>query len=233
MTFDYSKSKKQLFINAIQNALMKAKKMHSNNNLTFRNGLALYSLNFIFKELEIIKDNTIEVIPFKQGPYEQVLIYDNEYKMLISLTSQNNLKRLGSRKFVDKMHYIDALLSYNEDIPCDKQMTFFEGDLEKFADNKERLKREIERFISTKEIDYYMILEHKIIYKEFAMLKVQSKVLSPEYALIFSEDWGNYIKPMYDFVLMDDSLTNEAPKETKDSPYVKEKELTITLKRQA
>ena len=28
MTFDYSKSKKQLFINAIQNALMKAKKMH-------------------------------------------------------------------------------------------------------------------------------------------------------------------------------------------------------------
>ena len=151
MTFNYSENKKQSFVNAIQTALMKAKDMHSNNNLTCKNGLALYTLNFIFKELELIRDDTIEVIPFKQGPFEQALIYDNEYKTLISLTSQNNLKRLKSRKFVDRMHYIDALLSFNESLPCDKQMTFLEGDLESFADYKERLKKEIERFVRQKE----------------------------------------------------------------------------------
>ncbi len=233
MVFIYSETKKQLIISALQNALIKANDMHSHNNLSCKNGLALYTLNFIFKELESLKSDTIEIIPFKQGPFEQVLIYDNEYKTLISLTSQSNLKRLRTRKFVGRMHYIDALVSFNEEIPCDEQITFFDGELEKFADSKERLRKEIERFISQKEIRFYMILEHRIAYKEFALYQAKSVVLSPEYALIFTEDWSNYIKPIYDSVLLDDTLTNEAPKETKDSPYVKEKELNVTLKKLA
>ena len=230
MLFSFSDNKKRKIINSIQNGLAEAKVKNLSDGLTYENGAALHTLNFVFKHIDKINESSFELYSFKRGPYQQTLIYDKETKTLISLTSQNNINRLKNRNSINRVHYIDSLLLFNDHIPTTEQLTIFDDMPETWQDDRERVKKEIQNLISQKDIKYYMVVEYQIHYKSYSLYGVKSKILSPDYFEIDTQNWGELIKPNYDNVLGDDIMNNVAPEEQKDSPYVKQKELSVRLK---
>ncbi len=230
MKVNISDNEKKLVVESIQNALAEAHRNNLRDGIAYSNGAPLYTLNFIFKHIDDLKVPNWEYHRFKRGPYEQTLIYDKRNKMLISLTSESNLKRLKSRKSIDRIHYIDSLVLYNKDIASVQPISMF-SDMPEWLDDREKIQRDIEQLINEKDIKCYMVLEYRIHYKAYTLYGLKSVLLSPIYAVIESQDWGKFISPDYNDVLLGEEFTYNAPIEQTDSPYVKQKGLAINIKK--
>ena len=105
--------KLKLIVDTIQKGVYLAEVKMGSLGLYDKNGLGLFSLNFIFKALREYTNDEFEIVQFKRGPFEMVFLYDAETKTLITFTSQNNAKRLQQRVAIKKAHYNDAFVLYN------------------------------------------------------------------------------------------------------------------------
>ena len=159
--------------------------------------------------------------------YEQFFIYDKENKILITCASQNTIDRLTKRKDINHVHYMDALLLYNENIEAPKQLTMIEmdGDL---IEERYALQDHIKKLIN-KEIRYHMLVVYNIAYRAYSLVDVKCVILSPDYVVIEKQDWAEFINPDYNSVLTE-QWTNVAPQVQNDRPYIKQKEVEVKLK---
>lgn len=146
-----------------------------------------------FKEQE-----KFSFIPLDRGLFKPVMIFDNDEKILYTIIKKQNFQSKLSRKVIEKAHYIDAMLDYNlsyKEIP--DQISFECENM--FSENAEfqinTLKTDIEMFLNTENIRTYITIV--IDFNGYNLKEIRAVMCSKWLEEIESEDWSEYITPIY------------------------------------
>ena len=189
--------KLKLIVDTIQKGVYLAEVKMGALGLYDKNGLGLFSLNFIFKALREYTNDEFEVVQFKRGPFEMVFLYEAETKTLITFTSQNNAKRLQQRVAIKKAHYNDAFVLYNAGwFEEPQQLCLFSDETEM---QRQKIYQDIEYKINSLDISQHVMICYDIKYKSFLLQGIELQMYSPHYYLIYREDLRKYIP--HDFEL--------------------------------
>lgn len=226
--FNIAEGTKQKIADGILRGLFNAKVKCNEDRLEYKNGQGLFNLNHIFSSLERSMDANFLVNSFKRGSYKFAIIYDVVSKTLMTLASGSTLDRLRSRSQINTCHYIDALLTLNDDFEGDcVQDSFFSLLEEPIPDEKrEELCEEIIAAWKSNEIQKYVLVEYTIDHTQFSLNNLTAHLFSDHFIEVGRENWFKYIRANYDSEIID----NTPAKLTEEINAIDSDKLDIKLK---
>jgi len=190
---ELSSEKKRLIVECIQDGLKEFQIRNEEEALQEFNGLGLYSLNYIFKQLGNISRDLFTTFAFKRGPFEFKFLYDNETQAIITFTSKNVIKKLSNRVKVKRPHYNDAFVLYNAEIFEEpQQICMFESE-DTDEDARIKIQAEIQQKIGELNPKFHIMIIYDIAYKQYLLKDVSAEIWSEHYYPIAKERLGNYI----------------------------------------
>jgi len=196
---DISEASKKKLADAVSNALSNAESGYNAQNLMgFRNGLGVFNLNHIFKELVKTSDENLVVVYFKRGAFQSVFVYDVPSGTLITLTSTANMTRLRKRKEVPSAHYIDALLSINVGYEGDRRQTCMFPNDPDWQTERESLCNTLLLAVREREVQKYIVCEYDIKHKTFSLYSLRCSLYSANYIKLCDISLADYLKPNYE-----------------------------------
>jgi len=197
---DVSEDTLQRLVNCTTKGLNIAEADYFSSGMTFANGIGLLNLNFIFAELEKAETDDFLVGRFKRGSFEFALIFDLPSKTLITLVSKANVERLLHRKNIKTFHYVDSLITKNNNFEGDRcQMSIFDiaEDVPK-DDERYNLCDKILNAINFNNVDKYIVCEYEIVHKQFALKDAKCSLYSNNFIeLVTPLNLIKYLSPDY------------------------------------
>ena len=184
--------KKRKLVQSVQYGLKLAKDNIESQELPEKNGLGVFSLNYVFKAARIVCKNSFLIAEFQRGPFKTIFLFDETTKTVISYTSKANLKRLINRRRVSKVHYIDALTLLNADFVEPQQLCFFD-DSDSVKNDLQRLKESVIAKLGELKPAQYMTISYEINHRAYSLLSISLEMLSVHYASLYHESLNSYI----------------------------------------
>ena len=225
--------KNQLIVRTIQDALFEAKTSINSFELPEKNGIGLFSLNFIFKMIRKNCKELFDVFSFQRGPFKFVFLYEKNSKSIITFTSKNNAKNLSHRKMVKHIHYNDAFVLFNDGLIVEPtQMCIFEPK-DQSALDKRRIYDSIMNVIGQLEVRQHIMICYDIIAKDYRLVGIESIIYSEHYYLIEKRSLNKFIEidnePEY-VPSKKENVNTEQEKKTKNKFGISAKKRSISKK---
>ena len=107
---------KEKFVSAIKSGLSETQAQYSYSNKRINNARHFVKMDNIANSvIDTFKHNTnLDIITLQRGGYTLILIYDALHDILYSLMSSRRFKELLDRDDHSKVHYLDALVNFND-----------------------------------------------------------------------------------------------------------------------
>ncbi len=135
----------------------------------------------------------------KRGPWNMIIIYDNESKYVITIMREERLKeiRKGSKKR-KSLHYLQAFTQcYNRDLYADgKQQSMFEEETalnDVYKDAENIVQKMIESINSTKN---HAIARHVLVLfssMNYQLTNIRAVMIDTDLDIVCEESWNKYI----------------------------------------
>lgn len=192
---------KKAFITAIQNGLTNTRnEIYVSNTLTHnRKHMEKwdYIVTAVLKAFE--HDDKYLFVPLDRGLFEVTMIFDKDEKVLYSIIRDKNFDKLLERKFVDKIHYVDAMLDYNLRYQTRSSQVSWPGMESMFSDNAtdkiRNLQADIEAMLRSDEIKKYITIV--IDFNGYTLTNAKAVLCSKCLEIISEDDWSEFITPSY------------------------------------
>jgi hypothetical protein len=215
---------KLLIIEAISNA-------HNKDLLDFMNEYQLETYNALnmlkwdFTNTNLIRNldgDNFQCFKVKRGPWKFILLYHPSSKFLYSLMKENRFNVVLDRKNREKVHYVDALVSANQNVRVEEcikrdiQMNLFDiGD----SEWESAVNKVFEELVHTLGINVktYVLITFKM--DKNIIETISAKILTPNLEVAYHEDWSDLIPAHYDTNTLDLGVENNDD-EFEDIPLV-------------
>jgi hypothetical protein len=200
---------KEKFVSSIKNGLYETQSKYSNYK-RINNAKHFVKMDDIANSvIDAFESNPdFNVIIFPRGPYKLVLVYDTVNDILYSLMSTKRFQGLLDRKDHSHVHYLDALVNFNDKLEIDRHQlviddNFFEPNVEKINQIKDSLTMQLNGIQPGKYLTITFGMDG------FRLLSVEA-ILTSEYLEVADrEDWSELIEIDYSDLVYEDIEDND------------------------
>ena len=192
MNKSISKDTKEKIVYAINNGLYEAQNRYSGHEL-INNAKHFVKLDDIANSvIDTLKfDINFKIFIIKRGSYNLPLFYDEINDILFSLMSYGRFKQLLNRKDFSKVHYLDILTTFNDNLHINnKQLTLFDHPSRRNLYIIKGTREEIIQRIG-KEPRKYMTIVFDM--EGFKLFGVEAIFTSANLEVFYKEDWSDLI----------------------------------------
>lgn len=215
MEVPYLKSKidsyiKEKFVSSIKNGLSETQNMYYGRLKRISNAKHFVKMdeivNSVIQTLE--QDSDFQIITLKRGSYELVLFYHMDSDTLFSLMSLNRFQDLLNRKDYSHVHYLDALINFNDKLNYDRQqMVIDECYFEQESEKIEYIKEQVKNLLGGIEPGKYITIVFDM--DNFRLVSVEAILTSEYLEVVEREDWSEFIEIDYSDIHYDEINAGE------------------------
>lgn len=203
---------KEKIISGIKNGLNNTQSMYYGQSKRICNAKHLVKMdeiaNSIIDSIERFGgEEDFHILTLPRGAYDVLLVYCVNTGILLSFMSKNRFKTLIHRKDHSKVHYLDALVAFNDKHNFDRQQlvideSFICQDLDVINNIKENVKSQLGEL----DPSYYLTIVMDMNY--FRLSSVEAVLTSQYLEVIEREDWSDLIQIDYDDINHDELELN-------------------------
>lgn len=161
--------------------------------------------NSVIKAFE--KDPNLNVITLKRGGYTLVLVYDIVHDVLYSLMSSRRFEELLDRKDRSHVHYLDALVNFNDKYDRYQLVIVDDSFCEQNVERINQIKENVIIQLNKTEPGKYITVSFGM--DNFRLISVEAILTSEYLEVVDREDWSEYIEVDYNDISYDDSEAND------------------------
>jgi len=201
---------------AIKNGLFEIKQEMYGNTDRVNNSLPSRKLdkiaNSIIKEFE--DADVFEEPLWRRGGYDITMLYNKVNKTLYTFMSDKRFEELLKRKSISKLHYLDVLDEFNNNVDSQiGQISIFEEKLKKDNDKLVVLKNNLLNILHSNEPLKYVTICHNT--DGFRLCNVHAIITSRNLDIIDDKDLSEFIDIDYSDIIYDDVPKNILDEEVK------------------
>jgi hypothetical protein len=207
---------KKRMVEAIKNGLYETKEEMRGKDDVVNNSLPYRKLDNIANSIirKFHDDDIFRYVLCKRGWYIILFLYDKINKVLYSFFSEKRFNELINRKTISNLHYIDALVEFNDDLQTDRLQQVLDEDLSsKDEDKVQELKNKIITMLDNDEPQKYITVCHAI--DDFRLCNVKAVITSKYLEVLEKNDWSEFIDIDYREAIFDDIPKHDLDDEVK------------------
>ncbi|MFW6015931.1 MAG: DUF5986 family protein [bacterium] len=200
---------KEKFVSSINDGLYETQIKYSGSNKLVTNAMHFEKMDNIANNVidSFVTNPGYEIIIFPRGGYKVFLLYDKNKKVLYSFMSSSKFRELMDRKDFSHVHYYDALITLNSQLPIDrKQLALFKNTQGNNIHIINNIKEDLVEIIGNEPEKYISIV---IDMAGLQLLGVEAVLTSEYLEVAYREDWSEFIEVDYNTYSYSEELKNE------------------------
>ena len=172
------------------------------------------------------------VIPLDRGIFAPIMIFDVANKFLYTIMKSKNFEKLLNRDYIEKPHYIDAMLDCNLHFQEEPRQIAFDGFGSDYAENQiQTIKNDIFRFLQTDTVLKYVTIV--IDFNGYTLNDVEAVTCSKFLDVLFRESWNEYIVTSYEDIVPENNTAVNQEYDISQKIKIKKPSLAVSLKQES
>lgn len=205
MSISFNSLIKETIVSSIKNGLSETQTMYNGRLKRITNAKHFVKMdeiaNSVIQSFEHNSD--FNIITLKRGSYEVLLLHHINTDTLFSFMSHNRFQDLLNRKDFSHVHYLDALVNFNDKLNYNRmQMVIDDSYFEQESKSIESIKEQVKIQLGGIEPNKYVTIVFEM--DTFRLVSVEAILTSEYLEIVEREDWSEFIEIDYNDINYDE-----------------------------